>query len=66
MLPVKRIECRVPSNNFGIIKLLKDVGFKIEGTLKNRVLRYNKKNIPTLYNELVYSNINLEETLNEY
>lgn len=64
MLPVRRIECKVPSNNFGIIKLLKDVGFKIEGTLKNRVLRYNKNNIPTLYNELVYSNINLEETLN--
>lgn len=59
MKPINRIECFVPANNFGIIKLLKDVGFKIEGTLKNRLLFYNKKGVPTYYNELVYSNTNL-------
>lgn len=58
MKPIKRYEAFVPSNAYGIIKLLKDVGFKIEGTLKNRVMYYNKDNVPTLYNELVYSKIN--------
>lgn len=65
MKPIKRIECNVPANNFGIIKLLKDVGFKIEGTSKNRLVFKNKKGIPTLYNELSYSNLNLEDLLNE-
>ena len=59
MKPVKRLEAFVPSNNFGIIKLLKDVGFKIEGTLRNRVVYKNKDGIPTYYNELVYSKLNL-------
>ena len=59
MKPIKRLEAFVPSNGYGIIKLLKDVGFKIEGTLKNRVVYNNKDNVPTLYNELVYSNLNL-------
>lgn len=62
MKPVDRVECFVPSNNFGIIKLLKDVGFKIEGTLKNRLIFYNKKGVPTYYNELVYSNTNLGDS----
>ena len=61
MKPVKRLEAFVPSNNFGIIKLLKDVGFKIEGTLKNRLVYKNKDGIPTYYNELVYSKLNLGE-----
>ena len=43
-----------------IIKLLKDTGFHIEGTLKNRVIYPNKNGIPTYYNQLVYSNTNLE------
>ena len=63
--PIKRMECNVPSNNFGIIKLLKDVGFKIEGTMKNRLVFNNRHNVPTVYNELLYSNLNLEELLNE-
>lgn len=61
MKPIKRLEAFVPSNNFGIIKLLKDVGFKIEGTLRDRVVYKNKNGIPTYYNELVYSKINLGE-----
>lgn len=58
MKPVKRLEAFVPSNAYGIIKLLKDVGFKIEGTLRNKLVYQNKDNVPTLYNELVYSKIN--------
>lgn len=61
MKPIKRLEAFVPSNNFGIIKLLKDVGFKIEGTLRNRVVYKNKDGIPTKYNELVYSKLDLGE-----
>ena len=57
MKPVIRVEAFVPANNFGIIKLLKDVGFKVEGTLKKRLVFNNKNNIPTYYNELVYSKI---------
>lgn len=57
MKPIRRLEAFVPSNNFGIIKLLKDVGFKIEGTLRNRVVYKNKDGIPTYYNELVYSKL---------
>lgn len=59
MKPIKRLEAFVPSNNFGIIKLLKDVGFKIEGTLRNRLVFNNKNNVPTYYNELVYSKMNI-------
>ena len=58
MKPVRRLEAFVPSNAYGIIKLLKDVGFKIEGTLRNRLVYPNKDNVPTMYNELVYSKIN--------
>lgn len=61
MKPIKRLEAFVPSNNFGIIKLLKDVGFKIEGTLRNRVIYKNKDGRPTYYNQLIYSNLNLGE-----
>lgn len=61
MKPIRRLEAFVPANNFGIIKLLKDVGFKVEGTLKNRLVYKNKDGIPTCYNELVYSNLNIGE-----
>lgn len=59
MKPINRMECTVPSNNYGIIKLLKDVGFKIEGTMKNRLLFKDKNGKEKLYNELIYSNLNL-------
>lgn len=57
MKKINRLEAFVPSNNYAIIKLLKDVGFKVEGTLKRRLIFNNKNNIPTHYNELVYSKI---------
>lgn len=55
---VIRYEAYVPSNNFGIIKLLKDVGFKCEGTLKDRLVFYNKDGKPKKYDELIFSKIN--------
>ena len=61
MKPIDRLECSVPSNNYGIIKLLKDVGIKVEGALKNKLIFIDKNNKPRHYNELIYSNINLGE-----
>lgn len=57
MKPINRLEAYIPSNNYAIIKLLKDVGFKVEGTLKRRLVFNNKNNTPTYYNELIYSKI---------
>ena len=56
--PVERIEAFVPAHNFGVIKLLKDVGFTIEGTLKNRLIYKDKNGNEKYYNQLVYSDIN--------
>ena len=55
--PINRLEARVPSNNFGVIKLLKDVGFTIEGTLKNRLIYKDKYGNEKYYNQLIYSNM---------
>lgn len=57
-IPIKRFEARVPSHNFGIIKLLKDVGFKIEGTCKNALVFKDKHGNDKYYNELIYSDVN--------
>lgn len=57
-LPINRLEARVPSHNFGVIKLLKDVGFKIEGTCKNRYIFKDKDGKEKFYNQLIYSDIN--------
>lgn len=59
MKPIKRLEAFVPANNYGVIKLLKDVGFKCEGTLRDKCIYKNKAGEPTFYNELVYGNINV-------
>ena len=45
----------VPQCGYGIIKLLKDMGFVHEGTMKKSRLYLNKNNEPTLYDELIYS-----------
>lgn len=55
---IGRYEVYVPANNFGIIKLIKDVGFKCEGTMKNRLVFENKHGKPTLYDELLFSRTN--------
>lgn len=54
---INRYEAFVPANNFGIIKLLKDVGFRCEGTLSKRLMFDNKKGEPTYYDELVFSRV---------
>ena len=59
MKRIRRMECSVPSNNYCIIKLLKDVGFKVEGTMKNKLVFLNKLDKPKYYNELMYSNLNI-------
>jgi RimJ/RimL family protein N-acetyltransferase len=56
-LPIRRLEARVPANNFGIIKLLKDVGFKIEGTCKDAVVFLDKNGEAKYYNEQIYSDV---------
>ena len=54
-IPVNRMEARVPQNNIPIIKLLKDLGFKHEGVLRNNLLFLDKNKQPKLYNELIYA-----------
>ena len=45
----------VPQCGYGIIKLLKDMGFVHEGTMKKSRLYLDKNNQPKLYDELIYS-----------
>jgi len=57
-LPINRLTAKVPSNNYGVIKLLKDVGFKIEGTCKDVYIFKDKNGNNKFYNQLIYSDIN--------
>ena len=57
-LPINRLTARVPSHNFGVIKLLKDVGFKVEGTLKDYYVFEDKNGNHKYYNQLIYSDMN--------
>lgn len=57
-LPINRLEARVPAHNFGVIKLLKDVGFSIEGTCRNRYIFKDKNGNNKFYNQLIYSDVN--------
>lgn len=57
-LPINRLTAKVPSHNFGVIKLLKDLGFRIEGTLKDYYVFKDKNGDNKYYNQLIYSDIN--------
>lgn len=57
---IKKIIAQVPQNGYGVIKLLKDIGFKHEGTLKQSLIFLNKNNQPKYYDELIYSLTNEE------
>lgn len=57
-MDIHRLTARVPANNFGVIKLLKDVGFKVEGTLKDYYVFKDKNGNNKHYNQLIYSDIN--------
>lgn len=57
---VKKVIASVPQCGYGVIKLLKDIGFKHEGTLKQALLFLDKNNKPKYYDELIYSLTNEE------
>lgn len=52
--PIKLI-ASVPQCGYGVIKLLKDLGFVHEGTMKQSRLYLDRNNQPKLYDELIYS-----------
>lgn len=52
---IKKIIASVPQCGYGVIKLLKDIGFKHEGTLKQALIFKDKNNNPKFYDELIYS-----------
>lgn len=52
---IKKLIAEVPQCKYGIIKLLKDIGFKHEGTLKECLLYLDKNNNPKWYDKLIYT-----------
>lgn len=52
---IKKIVAEVPQCGYGVIKLLKDMGFKHEGTMKEATLYKDKNGNPKFYDELIYS-----------
>lgn len=54
-LPIKRLVASVPQHNFGVVKLLKDLGFRHEGTLRSNLIFEDKYGNEKYYDELVYS-----------
>lgn len=57
---IKKIIAEVPQCGYGVIKLLKDMGFKHEGTLKDGCLFKDKNSNPKFYDTLIYSLTNKE------
>lgn len=57
---IKKVIASVPQCGYGVIKLLKDIGFRHEGTLKQALLFLDKNNKPKYYDELIYSLTNEE------
>lgn len=51
---IRKFIATVPQCGYGIIKLLKDLGFQHEGTMKENLVYLDKNNNPKLYDELVY------------
>lgn len=52
---IKKLIAEVPQCGYGVIKLLKDLGFKHEGTLKECMLFKDKNNQDKWYDKLIYS-----------
>lgn len=52
---IKKILAEVPQCSYGIIKLLKDINFIHEGTLKEALLYYDKDDNPKWYDKLIYT-----------
>lgn len=55
--PIHRMEARVPANNYGVIKLLKDVGFKVEGTARQTLIFMDRNNNPKYYDEIIFGRV---------
>lgn len=53
--PIKKMIAEVPQCGYGIIKLLKDIGFKHEGTMKDATIYNDKNGKPKFYDALIYS-----------
>ena len=53
--PIKKLVAEVPQCGYGVIKLLKDMGFKHEGTMKEATLYRDKNGNPKFYDALIYS-----------
>lgn len=58
---INKLTACVPQNGYGVIKLLKDIGFKHEATCKKCLLYYDKNNKPKLYDDLVFTLQFMEE-----
>lgn len=52
---IKKIIAEVPQCGYGVIKLLKDLGFSHEGTLKQCLLYKDRNGKPKWYDQLIYS-----------
>ncbi len=52
---IKKLIAEVPQCGYGVIKLLKDLGFKHEGTLKECMIFKDKNNNDKWYDKLIYS-----------
>lgn len=52
---IKKLIAEVPQCKYGIIKLLKDIGFKHEGTLKECLLYLDRNKEPKWYDKLIYT-----------
>ena len=53
--PIKKLIAEVPQCGYGVIKLLKDMGFKHEGTMKDATIYNDKNGNPKFYDALIYS-----------
>lgn len=51
---IYKLTACVPQCCYGVIKLLKDIGFKHESTCKKCLLYYDKDHKPKLYDNLIY------------
>ena len=52
---IKKLIAEVPQCGYGVIKLLKDMGFKHEGTMKEATVYNDKNGNPKFYDALIYS-----------
>lgn len=52
---IKKLIAEVPQCGYGVIKLLKDMGFKHEGTMKEASIYNDKNGKPKFYDTLIYS-----------